>query len=275
MKKTVSLALSVGGARGYAHIGVIEVLEEYGFQIKSIAGSSMGAVIGGIYAAKKLDEYKKWVTSLDKIDVWKMLDLSFTKRGIFKGDKIINFLERSIVGNYNIEDFEIKFTAVAVDIISHREVWLNKGSVFDAIRASIGIPGIFTPFYKDNKILVDGGILNPLPIAPVLNDNADLIIAVDVNSSREADTALLEHFHDTDDKVSEEMNMLNILMQSINIMQNKITKFKLASYSPNLVIEIPKYCCGIFDFHKAGKMIELGRIVAQNEIKKFLAANTN
>ena len=140
-----------------------------------------------------------------------MLDLSFTKRGIFKGDKIINFLERSIVGNYNIEDFEIKFTAVAVDIISHREVWLNKGSVFDAIRASIGIPGIFTPFYKDNKILVDGGILNPLPIAPVLNDNADLIIAVDVNSSREADTALLEHFHDTDDKVSEEMNMLNIL----------------------------------------------------------------
>ncbi len=269
MEKTISLALSAGGARGYAHIGVIEVLEEFGLKIKSIAGSSMGAVIGGIYSANKLDVYKEWVTGLDKIDVWKMLDLSFTKKGIFKGDRIINFLEKALIGHYEIEDFQVKFTAVAVDIVSHREVWFSRGPLFDAIRASIAIPGLFTPVYMENKILVDGGILNPLPIAPVLNDHNDLIIAVDVNSSREADSILLKHFQKSSDKHSEELNMLNILMQSINIMQNKISKFRLASYSPDLVIEIPKYCCGIFDFHRAEEMIKIGRIIAKNELEKF------
>ncbi len=271
MKKNVSLVLSAGGARGYAHIGVIEVLEAYGFNIRSIAGSSMGAVIGGIYAAEKLDIYKEWVTSLDKMDVWKMLDLSFTKKGIFKGDKIINFLEKKLIGYHNIEDFKIRFTAVAVDIISHREVWFTKGPLFDAIRASIGIPGLFTPIYKRGKILVDGGILNPLPIAPVLNDDSDLIIAVDVNSSREADSSLIDDIQPECRDEEKKMNMINVLMESINIMQNKISKFKLASYSPDLVIEIPKYCCNIFDFDKAGKMIEIGRKSAENELKKFFS----
>ena len=273
MNKSVSLVLSAGGARGYAHIGVIEVLVENGFNITSISGASMGAVIGGIYAIGKLHKYKEWVTKLDKFNVWKMLDFSFTKKGLFKGDRIINFLENKIIGFHNIEDSSIKFTAVAVDIVTQKEVWFNKGPLFDAIRASIGIPGIFTPFIKDNKILVDGGILNPLPIAPVLNDHSDLIIAVDVNSSREFDISLLQHIEDCKEKDIGNLNMLNILMQSINIMQNKISKFKLASYSPDLVIEIPKYCCGLFDFHKANEMIKIGRLVAENEIKKLLTKN--
>ena len=267
MGKTVSLALSSGGARGYAHIGVIEVLLELGYEIKSIAGASMGAVIGGVFAAGKLEEYKNWVTTLEKFDVWKMFDLSFNKKGIFKGDRIINYLEKNIIGEVNIEDFNTKFTAVAVDIISHKEIWFSKGPLFDAIRASIAIPGIFTPFTKDNMILVDGGVLNPLPIAPVLNDQSDIIIAVDVNSSKEPDFSLYAgKVYEAEEK--EDYNMFNIMLQAINIMQNKISRFKLASYSPDLIIEIPKDYCGIFDFHKAKQMVEVGRIITKKTLMK-------
>ncbi len=267
MRKTVSLALGSGGARGYAHIGVIEVLLENDFQIKSIAGASMGAVIGGVYASGKLEKYKDWVTSLEKFDVWKMFDLSFNKKGIFKGDRIINYLEKNIIGEVNIEDFDTKFTAVAVDIVSHKEIWFSKGPLFDAIRASIAIPGIFTPFAKDDMILVDGGVLNPLPIAPVLNDHADIIIAVDVNSSKKPEFSFYAgKMYEAEEEDYKNYNMFNIMLQSINIMQNKISKFKLASYSPDLIIDIPKDYCSIFDFHKAKEMIEIGRIITKKKL---------
>ncbi len=268
-RKSVALALSCGGARGYAHIGVIEVLEEFGYEIKSIAGSSMGAVIGGIYAADKLEKYTEWVKTLKKLDVWRLLDLSFTKKAVFKGDKVISFLE-GLLGDCNIEELEKDFTAVAVDIIHQKEVWFKEGSLFTALRASCAIPGIFTPVYYHNKILADGGILNPLPIAPVLNANVDMIVAVNVNSDVDYQN---ENFKSnfTQDQLPEDLSVIDIMMQSIITMQTKITQFHLATYTPDILIEIPRTSCGLFDFHLANEMIELGKNVTYKILNENLS----
>jgi len=178
-KKTVSLVLGSGGARGLAHIGVIHWIEENGFRIESISGCSMGALIGGIYAAGKLDDFENWVRAITKIDIVTLLDLSWKKSGLVKGDKIINTLTE-LVGDVLIEDLPIKYTAVAADILNEKEVWMNSGRLFDAIRASISLPLFFTPFRYKNIDLIDGGVLNPVPIAPTFSDVTDLTIAVNL-----------------------------------------------------------------------------------------------
>ena len=178
-QKTVSLILGSGGARGLAHIGVIRWLEENDYAIRSISGCSMGALIGGIYAAGKLDVYTDWVRAITKADMLKLLDISFGASGMVKGEKIINTL-KDLVGDQLIEDLPLTFTAVASDIVNEKEVWINKGPLFDAIRASISLPFFFTPAkYKDIELL-DGGILNPVPIAPTFSDDTDLKIAVNL-----------------------------------------------------------------------------------------------
>jgi NTE family protein len=180
----ISLVLGSGGARGYAHIGVIEELLAHGFRIESIAGSSMGALIGGVYAAGKLDAYRNWVGSMQRYDVWRMLDWTLTGGGFIKGDRIIEAM-RDLVGETNIEDLSIPYTAVAVDIDAQREVWLSRGSLFDAIRASIATPAIFRPHRYQGRTLVDGGLLNPVPVSATLRDLTDCTIAVDVNALAE------------------------------------------------------------------------------------------
>lgn len=177
----VSLVLGSGGARGYAHIGVIEELLAQRFRIESIAGSSMGALVGGVYAAGKLQQYRDWVGSMQKYDVWRMLDWTLSGGGFIKGDRIIGAL-RDLVGDTNIEDLSIPYTAVAVDIDAEREVWLSRGSLFDAIRASIATPTIFRPYRYHGRMLVDGGLLNPVPVSATLRDLTDCTIAVDVNA---------------------------------------------------------------------------------------------
>ena len=180
----ISLVLGSGGARGYAHIGVIEELLAQGFRIESIAGSSMGALVGGVYAAGKLDQYRDWVGSMQKYDVWRMLDWTLSGGGFIKGDRIIGAL-RDLVGETSIEDLSIPYTAVAVDIDTQREVWLSRGSLFDAIRASIATPTIFRPYRYHGRVLVDGGLLNPVPVSATLRDLTDCTIAVDVNALAE------------------------------------------------------------------------------------------
>ncbi|HJX16111.1 MAG TPA: patatin-like phospholipase family protein, partial [Candidatus Deferrimicrobiaceae bacterium] len=170
--QTVSLVLGSGGARGLAHIGVIDCLTENGYEIRSIAGSSMGAMIGGIYAAGKLDVFTRWVLALQRLDVIRLLDLSFGSTGLFKGERVIDVL-KELIGDRNIEDLPVPFTAVAMDIQNGKEVWLSRGPLFDAIRASIAIPTIFTPHTIEGRQLVDGGLVNPIPIAPTLRDRTD------------------------------------------------------------------------------------------------------
>lgn len=179
---TVSLVLGSGGARGYAHIGAIEELRAQGYDIRSVAGSSMGALIGGIYAAGKLDAYRDWVVSLQRFDVLRMLDWTFRGGGLLKGTRIIEKL-RELIGDVDIEDLPLDFTAVAVDLLAQREVWFSRGSLFEAIRASIAIPAVFRPHQYQGRTLVDGGLLNPVPITPTLRDLTDCTIAVDVNGA--------------------------------------------------------------------------------------------
>ena len=184
-KPTVSLVLGSGGARGYAHIGVIEELLAQDYAIRSIAGASMGALIGGVYAAGKLEPYREWVRELQKLDVLRLLDWTFRGGGLIKGNRIVDKL-RELIGEMNIEDLPIAYTAVAVDLQAQREVWFSRGSLFDAIRASIAIPTVFRPHHYEGRVLVDGGLLNPVPITPTLRDLTDCTIAVDLNAPAEA-----------------------------------------------------------------------------------------
>ncbi|MBF8789705.1 alpha/beta hydrolase [Pseudomonas plecoglossicida] len=183
MSKRVALVLGSGGARGYAHIGVIEEIERRGYDIACIAGCSMGAVIGGIYAAGKLEDYRKWIESLDYLDVLRLVDVSF-RLGAIRGDKVFGQI-RKIVGEINIEQLRIPYTAVAADLTNQQEIWFQEGCLHQAMRASAAIPSLFTPVMQGNRMLVDGGILNPLPIVPVVSSHCDLIIAVNLNATNQ------------------------------------------------------------------------------------------
>ncbi|MFJ3469784.1 patatin-like phospholipase family protein [Pseudomonas sp. NPDC090201] len=183
MKKRIALVLGSGGARGYAHIGVIEELERRGYDIACIAGCSMGAVVGGIYAAGKLPQYRAWIESLDYLDVLRLVDVSF-RLGAIRGEKVFGQI-REIVGEVNIEDLRIPYTAVATDLTNQQEIWFQEGNLHAAMRASAAIPTLFTPVVQGNRTLVDGGLLNPLPIVPVVSSHCDLIVAVNLNSTNQ------------------------------------------------------------------------------------------
>ena len=290
--KSVSLVLGSGGARGLVHIGVIDWLEEHDYKIESISGASMGALVGGIYAAGKLDAYKKWVLTLDKGDVIKMLDLSFSLGGLFKGDKIINKL-LDLVGKQQIEDLPINFTAVATNIETGKEVWFTEGSLFDAIRASIAVPLVFTPVTRGKRILVDGGLLNPVPIAPTMSDNTDLTIAVNVNGESKEDH-LIEKYSATMEEQdedaqnwftnivqelqerlnldrfdrSEQWGFYEIMSRSIEIMQNSIAKMKMAAYSPDILIDFPSDIAHTYEFYRAKELIQFGYDKAEQVLRK-------
>jgi len=282
-KRELSLALGSGGARGLAQIGIIRWLERNSdYRIRSIAGSSMGALIGGIYAAGKLDLYEEWVTQLSKYDVIRLLDFAFSRSGLFSGDRIMHKLE-DMLGDIDIEDLPITFTAVASDIEIGREVWLIRGSLFDAIRASIAIPTVFTPVKLDGRLLVDGGLLNPVPVAPTLRDSTDMTIAVSLsgrseepvavtkpaaegqpvnqNSYQQAISRFVEGLQDKlglNNEATGEYDVFDIVSRSIESMQNSIARFRIAAYNPDHLIEIPVNACGMFEFYRAREMIDLG-----------------
>jgi NTE family protein len=295
-RKTVSLVLGSGGARGLAHIGVIQWLEEQGLEIASISGASMGSLVGGIYAAGELDAYRHWVTALERTDVLRFLDLSFRDGGLIKGDRIIDTL-RKMVGEHAIEDLPISYTAVATDIERQREVWITRGPLFDAIRASIAVPSVFTPHdYLDMKLL-DGGLLNPVPIAPTFKDRTDLTIAVNLNGQRlrgvaknepesKKPAAPLSGYHkriqqfldslpggsgDSREE-TDEVGVFDLLNRSFETMQNAIAAVKLAAYQPDIVIEIPRDTCASFEFFRAKEVIEVGYQTAAKVIPRKLKA---
>ncbi len=278
-KKTVSLILGSGGARGYAHVGVIKAIEERDLEIRNIAGSSMGSVIGGIYAADELETYREWAFALTRSDVVKLLDLSFTRTSLFKGEKIFDVL-KELIGDRDIGDLDRGFTAVATDIDAQCEIWLNDGPLFTAIRASTAVPGVFKPVEIEGRTLVDGGLVNPIPIAPTLNDTTDLKIAVNLNSLRETYDAPGEDAGESDDNMrqgyrdritnfladllggedrdKQPADAVELLTKSIDVMQGAIARLKLAAYAPDKVVDIPRDACTFFEFHRAEEMAELG-----------------
>lgn len=277
--KTVSLVLGSGGARGLAHIGVIHWLEENDFKIKSIVGCSIGAVIGGIYAAGKLDVYEQWVRCLTKVDIVTLLDLSWDKSGLVRGDKLVNTLI-GLVGEKLIEDLPISFTAVATDLKGQKEVWIRSGSLFDAMRASFAIPLFFTPSKLKGIDLVDGGVLNPVPIAPTSGDETDITIAVNLNGPAESPIEPVEAsaapqspsspFREKINRFisrlrtpvasggSRDWGPYEIAIQGFEAMQSTIARQKLAAYPPGVVIDIPRSACKMLEFDRAAEMIALG-----------------
>jgi NTE family protein len=281
--RTVSLVLGSGAARGLAHIGVIEWLDEHGYRIESIAGASMGALVGGIYAAGELDTYKNWACALEKADVVRFLDLAFSSEGLFKGERIMDTL-RDMVGDRNIEELPISYTAVATDLERQREVWLTEGSLFDAIRASIAVPTVFTPHPYQGMRLLDGGLLNPVPIAPTFKDLTQMTIAVNINApgeialqgagrveeaaprSREAASyhEKVSQFLDSiqrsiSERHKSDLGLFDLLSSSFETMQNAISSMKLATYAPDVVIEVPRHACKAYEFYRAAEMVQLGR----------------
>ena len=181
--KSAALALGSGGARGYAHIGVLQVLEERGIEIVGVAGASMGALIGGLYAAGKLDGYTEWVRELSQFDVLRLLDVSISAPGMMRADKIFARVSDMLDGA-RIEDLPVPFTAVATDLLAQKAVWFQEGPVDVAVRASSAIPGVLTPVMLNGRLLVDGGLMDPVPIAPTMSTRADVTIAVDLGGER-------------------------------------------------------------------------------------------
>ncbi len=178
--KDVALVLSSGGPRGWAYIGAIEELESRGYNITSIAGTSIGSLIGGIYAAGRLSEVKEWLFSLDAWKVFTLMDISISKNHLVKGDKVIGAI-KEIVPDINIEDLHIPYRAVAADLYTGEEVVFDRGPLFEAIRASISIPSLFRPVKYGFRTLVDGGIVNTMPIDKVPRNGQDILVAFDVN----------------------------------------------------------------------------------------------
>ncbi|MEZ9569077.1 patatin-like phospholipase family protein [Vibrio splendidus] len=286
MAKTVSLVLGSGGARGLVHVGIIRWLIEHGYQIKSISGCSIGALIGGVYAAGKLDEFEKWVTSIDQSDMAMMLDFSWQSSGIFKGDKIIDTL-RGLIGEISIEDLPIPYTAVAANVAEEKEVWLQSGSLFDAIRASISLPLFFTPHVINGEVLIDGGVLNPVPIAPTFSDKTDFTLAVNLGGEPEMlqqevipvsqptkESNLHEkvvHFIDNlgssvKSKMSFNFAAYDIANQAFDAMQSTIARQKLAAYPADITLEIPRNACDTLEFDRSQEMIDRGYHLAQAKL---------
>jgi NTE family protein len=274
----VHLVLGSGGARGMAHIGVIEMLQQDGYEIVEVIGCSMGAVVGAMFCAGCLNEYKNWLISLTKSGVFGLFDLTITTQGFVKGEKIFNKLQE-FTGHQNIEDLKIPFTAVATDMVNKKEVYFTSGNLYKALRASIAIPGVFTPVINDNAILVDGGVLNPLPLNLIKKQEGAVVVAVNINGTpvehvkpivKETDGnnywEWFSKFPIVGKKESAgeknalpKLTLFDLLNTSYDFTQDRLTELMIHYHQPDVLIEIPRNSCNIFEFYRAKEMIELGK----------------
>lgn len=253
-KQKIALVLSMGGARGIAHIGVIEELVEQGYEITSIAGSSMGAMVGAMYATGRLEECKQWLCTWNKLKIWQLADISLSRDGIVKGDRFIRELKR-ILPDINIEDLPLPYVAMATDIVSEQEVKFDKGNLFDAIRASISIPMLFRPFRRGEQRLVDGGILNPLPLNYAVRTSGDLLVAVDVNAP-------------ANKKGRKRLNPYQLMTKSSRLMMQQITRYELAQTPPDLLISLCGEDYDMMEFFHAEEIVEAGRRAAKEALRR-------
>ena len=282
--KDVALALSSGGARGLAHIGAIEELESNGYHITSIAGCSMGALIGGVYAAGKLEEFREWMKTIDRKKMLELTDFSFSINHLVKGNRIIEAI-MDFVPDIAIEELPIPYCAVATDLKAGREVVIDKGSLFEAIRASISLPSFYEPVQRDDMILIDGGVINPIPLNRVKRNAGDILVGVDVSGHdyksqwdemhrltgwQKNDKSLKAKILDKLIPDNIEFNYYTVLSRTSSLMirQNSILMAKLMK--PGMLIDIQMNRYGTFDFHKSEKLIAIGR---QKTAQVILAMN--
>jgi len=287
MRKSVSLVLSSGGARGVAHIGIIEELTRQGYEINSISGTSMGALVGGIYASGNLPVFREWMCKLDKMDVINLMDFTISTDGLVKGNRIIKRL-KNIVPDVKIEDLPISFTAVATDIKNKKEKVFDQGSLYEAIRASISIPTVLKPCIQDGMVLIDGAVMNPIPINRVKRGENDLLIAVDVNApipTAKHSTSLkktpdeieltyfnlllkkgikfLPKFPDT------QLNYYTLLSQSGSLMIQQLSALTIQLGKPDILINIPMNSYGPFHFYKSEEIIDTGATAMRKALLEY------
>ncbi|WP_087069127.1 patatin family protein [Cyanobium sp. NIES-981] len=310
--KQVGLALGSGGARGWAHIGVIRALQEEGIGISGIAGASIGALVGAIHCAGELDDLEDFVRDLCWRDLLTYFDMVFPSSGLLDGNRVYELLSEHMQA-MRIEDAAIPFCCVATDLIRGEEVQLRSGCMVDAVRASIAVPGIFTPFCDGDRFLGDGGIVNPVPVDVARDLGAELVLAVNLNrrrvsggraesaqpsavgqaNSQEAmepvrsaeashrrETFLrrlqqrFESLQDTlNDKVDQWLdaedpapNIFEVIGTSLNVMEQQVTRGRLQVHVPDLLVEPPLQDVAIFDFHQAGRIIELGHRAMRDQL---------
>jgi len=294
--RRVALALGGGGARGCAHIGAIAELEDRGAEIVAIAGTSMGAIVGGMYAAGQLGPYQEWLEGLTRRDVIRMLDPALRSPGMIGAEKIMARV-RELIGDTRIEDLPMPFTAVATELLTGKEVWFQHGSLERAIRASIAIPSVITPLVEGGRVLVDGGLVDLVPVMPLASAKADLIVAVSVigtprgvvgpsslrseslepvqgDSVQQRDQDIVRRIMsrlgwDSAEAVEPQaaevldlpvnLRTLDVMELSIQTMQRMITRLQMASFPPDVFIELPTDICGTMEFHRAREVAELGR----------------
>ncbi len=274
--KEVALVLSSGGARGLAHIGAIDALVEQGYHIRAISGTSMGALVGGMYASGNLPVFRKFMTGLTRLDVIRLMDLAVSKKGIIKGEKVFSEMKR-IIGELLIEDLSIPFAAVSADLNNHTEVVFTSGDLLSAIRASCSIPSILLPIMNDGALLVDGGVVNPLPLDRVSYRAGDLLVAVNVNAPYQEDLAEVKSTNDklfsqARELVNQKWNSMtgghpkrtqingifDIVNSSFELMQHKLALNALSQHKPDILVNLPVNLADMFSFHKTGSLIKSG-----------------
>ena len=281
--KDVALVLSSGGARGLAHIGAIEELESHGYHISSIAGCSMGALIGGVYAAGKLKEFREWMKTIDRKKMIELTDFSFSINHLAKGTRIIEAI-MEFVPDMAIEDLPVPYCAVATDLKAGREVVFSKGSLFEAIRASISMPSFYKPVQRDGMVLIDGGILNPIPLNRVKRQKKDILVGIDVSGHdykaqwdemhrltemQKQDNSLKSKILDMLIPDNIEFNYYTMLSRtnSLMIRQNSILMAKLMK--PDILVDIQMSRYGTFDFDKSEKLVAIGKQKTLHAIEKY------
>ncbi|MQW75753.1 esterase [Nocardioides sp. dk4132] len=297
MATRVALALGSGGARGYAHIGAVRAVQERDCEIVAVAGTSMGALVGGLASAGRLEEFADWATSLQWRDVLRLLDPKLASPGVLAADRLLDAIQE-IFSDVQIEDLPVPFTAVATDLAARREVWFQRGPLRAAVRASIAIPGVFTPVMINGRLLVDGGLTNPVPIDPTVGVASDLTVAVSLTGPRRRvrdhvaptqESAAPQRFEewrsrlrrtvvgitgreDRDqelvpqpvrtswgtDELPAELTMRDVTAQSFEAMQGVVARYRMAAVPADVVVTVPVDSCRSLDFHRAEELIELG-----------------
>ncbi len=288
MSKKVALVLSSGGARGLAHIGVIEALESNGYEITSIAGSSIGAVVAAFHACGELEKYKEWAINLDRYDVFKLIDFTFSVQGFVKGEKVFKTLEK-LIPDRKIEDLKIPFAALVTDIDAKKEVVFDKGSMYQAVKASVAIPTVIRPVTINKVQYIDGGVTNPIPIEHVKRHEGDLLVVSNVNAIKpfesienkptEKEVASynekIQSFISNWGKllpgsteVSKKLGFFDILNDSIDLMQDRLTSLLLEKHRPDILINISRDAASTFEFFRAKELIEVGKVQFEKALKE-------
>ena len=296
-KKKVSLVLSSGGARGLAHVGVIEELEKRGYEIAEIAGCSVGALVGGMYAAGKIPEFKDWICNLDRLDVFSLMDFTFSSRGFIRGEKVYNALKK-VVKDRQIEDLPIPFSCNAVDYKTGKEYVFREGSLFAAIRASGSIPTVFQPARHSRQEFIDGGVLNPIPISLITNHENRTLVVVEVNGPEHFFVSppkndqkskryisipnWLQDYHrkmtqyfPEEQKLEKQTSLssFSIISRSFELLQDRFCELLIEKYPVDLTVRIARKQAGTLEFHRAAEMIEIGRDLAKTALDQLENGN--